>query len=127
MSAAVSRLRPKVSSVLAQISRAYHFRPGRLDPVSSVSTGEPKAIAASLEQFRWNAQKTVEVLGLRKNALHLGSMSQCYTNGLFNSFMLPLLTDGACELGPVVNGLAVRRFIQIVRDFSPQVLWSIRR
>ena len=90
---------------------------------SSGSTGEPKAIAASLEQFRWNAQKTAEILGLQKNALHLGSMSQCYTNGLFNSFMLPLLTDGSCELGPVVNGLAVRRFIQIVRDFSPQVLW----
>lgn len=90
---------------------------------SSGSTGEPKAIAASLEQFRWNGQKTIEILGLRENALHLGSMSQCYTNGLFNSFMLPLLTDGSCELGPVVNGLAVRRFIQLVRDFSPQVLW----
>jgi acyl-coenzyme A synthetase/AMP-(fatty) acid ligase len=90
---------------------------------SSGSTGVPKAIALSFSAVLDNARKSVHLLGCGEDVRHLGSMSQCYTNGLFNSFLLPIVTGGMAVLGPVVTGLSIREFLNLVAATRPEILW----
>ena len=90
---------------------------------SSGSTGVPKAIPLTFEAVRRNAGDVMDLLGYGTDLVHLGSMSQCYTNGLFNSFLLPLLTGGKCVVGPVASALKVRQYLQLVRSERPEILW----
>lgn len=90
---------------------------------SSGSTGIAKAIPLTLEAMLKNAQDVMRTLGVGTNLLHLGSMSHCYTNGLFNSFLLPLMTGGRVCVGPVVTTFKSSEFIDLIRTFKPEILW----
>lgn len=90
---------------------------------SSGSTGIPKAIPLTFEAVRRNAEDVMDLLALGPKLIHLGSMSQCYTNGLFNSFLLPLLTGGSCVSGPVASALRLREFLELIRAERPDILW----
>ncbi len=90
---------------------------------SSGSTGRPKAIPLTLEAMQKNATDVMRILGDKKGLIHLGSMSQCYTAGLYNSFLLPLLTGGKVILGPLVTALTVRVFLKLIQKFDPDIIW----
>lgn len=90
---------------------------------SSGSTGLPKPIALSFTSFVKNAKDSMKILGRGPQVLHLGSMSQCYTNGLYNSFMLPLLTEGRALIGPVVTGFKFKKFLELIQTHQPEILW----
>lgn len=90
---------------------------------SSGSTGAPKAISVSVEALVRNAHDTLAILSNDVGALHVGSMSQCYTNGLYNSFMLPLLTGGRALMAPVATGLNLRRYLDLLHIHKPEILW----
>ena len=90
---------------------------------SSGSTGTPKAIAVTLSALRRNAEDAKAILGTEAGALHLGSMSQCYTNGLYNAFLLPLLVGERVLVGPVASGLNLRHYMNLIRQGQPRVLW----
>lgn len=90
---------------------------------SSGSEGLPKAIPLTLPAMRSNAWDTMRILGGETEILHLGSMSQCYTNGLFNSFILPLLTGGKVLVGPLASAFNIRSLVRLIRDVRPDLLW----
>ncbi|MFQ5672161.1 MAG: class I adenylate-forming enzyme family protein [Nitrospinales bacterium] len=90
---------------------------------SSGSTDRPKAIPLSLSAVKKNAEDVMNTLGLGTDLLHLGSMSQCYTNGLYNSFLLPILTGGKALVGPVASALRLSGFIEMIRSQKPDLLW----
>ncbi len=93
---------------------------------SSGSTGIPKAIALSEKSILKNAFDTMNALSVSKNIselTHIGTMSQCYTNGLFNSFLIPVITEGRAVIGPVVSGLKFTKFAEMIDVHQPDILW----
>jgi acyl-coenzyme A synthetase/AMP-(fatty) acid ligase len=90
---------------------------------SSGSTGSPKPIALTWSAVVKNARDTVRILGITSGAIHLGSMSQCYANGLFNSFLLPLATEGTAHLGPVATVANFGAYMRALRESSASILW----
>jgi acyl-coenzyme A synthetase/AMP-(fatty) acid ligase len=90
---------------------------------SSGSTGRPKAIALSWSAVRKNALDTVSTLGVEDDRIHLGSMSQCYANGLFNSFLLPLVTGGSVHLGPIASIANFGAYTRAFRRSHASVHW----
>lgn len=90
---------------------------------SSGSTGVPKAIPITYAAVETNAADVMRFLGIDGQVTHLGSMSQCYTNGLFNSFLLPLITGGKVCLGPVAGVVNLGAFRETLRAARASVLW----
>ena len=90
---------------------------------SSGSEGIPKAIPLTAAALKKNAEDVMQALGMDCNSLHLGSMSQCYTNGLYNSFLLPVLTGGRVLIGPIASALNIRTFVKTVRTVRPDLVW----
>ena len=90
---------------------------------SSGSTGRPKPIALTWRSVEVTARDTIRALGVKPGAVHLGSMSQCYANGLFNSFLLPLATEGRVYLGPIATVANFGAYMRAVREAAADVLW----
>lgn len=90
---------------------------------SSGSEGIPKAIPLTANALWRNAEDVVAMLGIDRDILHLGSMSQCYTNGLYNSFVLPLMTGGRVLVGPVASALNMRLYVRTIREGRPGLVW----
>lgn len=90
---------------------------------SSGSTGIPKAIPVTLEALVKNARDSMRILAVPDDSLHLGTMSQCYTNGFYNSFMLPLLTGGRVLIGPVGTALQINSIVALARSAKPDIFW----
>lgn len=90
---------------------------------SSGSTGIPKAIPLTWKAVRQNAVDTIATLGLGTELLHVGSMSQCYANGLFNSFLLPLVTGGRAHLAPVATVASFGAYVKVLRESKADILW----
>src|SRR6185503_17727481 len=78
---------------------------------SSGSTGLPKAIPLTYAAVEKNAKDVMAFLNLGSDLIHLGSMSACYTNGLFNSFLVPILTGGKTLIGPVFSILKLSAYL----------------
>ncbi|MBM3558048.1 MAG: long-chain fatty acid--CoA ligase, partial [Alphaproteobacteria bacterium] len=90
---------------------------------SSGSTGLPKAVPLTVEAVAKNAADTMEILGLPGAIRHYGCASHCYTNGLYNSFLVPLLTGGAAMVHPVASALTLRRWIAGAIRHRAELLW----
>jgi acyl-CoA synthetase (AMP-forming)/AMP-acid ligase II len=111
------------------VSLAMDGEPPRWDPDifwvmhSSGSTGIPKAIPLTYSAVRQNAKDVMETLGTGTDYLHLGSMSHCYTNGLYNSFLLPLITGGRMVIGPILSVFKIAEYLDLARSTKPEILW----
>ncbi|HEY9163113.1 MAG TPA: fatty acid--CoA ligase family protein [Magnetovibrio sp.] len=90
---------------------------------SSGTTGIPKPIPITIDAMQKNADDTVRHLSLGRGAVHMGSMAMCYTNGLYNSFMLPLMTDGVSILAPVASAFSMRGWLATAAAARPEILW----
>lgn len=90
---------------------------------SSGSTGSPHAIPVTLDGMLNNARLVRSTLGLEAGTLHLGSMSHCYSSGLYNSFLLPLLTSDRSLVGPLASALNIPKWVELIRLQKPEVLW----
>lgn len=90
---------------------------------SSGSTGSPKPIALTWAAVAKNAFDTMRTVAGASDSLHLGSMSQCYANGLYNSFLLPLATGGRAHVGPVVTVAGFGSFQRAISRWKPDILW----
>lgn len=90
---------------------------------SSGSTGVPKAIPLTFSAALNNAEDVMRALGITGEVTHLGSMSQCYTNGLYNSFLLPILTGGRAYVGPIASVMGLGAYRNALRKAKAKVLW----
>lgn len=90
---------------------------------SSGSTGFPKPIALTWAAVEKNSSDTMRTLTADRDYLHLGTMSQCYANGLFNSFLLPLATGGRVHVGPVATVAGFGSFQRAISGWEPDILW----
>lgn len=91
---------------------------------SSGSTGIPKAIPLTWSAVQKNAYDVAELLQLKKNEIHFGSMSQCYTNGLYNSFLLPLVIGANMVITPLASALKFKDYAQLLKEFQPEIIWT---
>ncbi len=90
---------------------------------SSGSTGTPKAIPLDIRMIMRNAEDVADFLGWEDGSVHAGSMSLCYTSGLYNAFLLPLLTGGRMVCVPVVDALRFRSYLRLLRERRVDVIW----
>lgn len=90
---------------------------------SSGSSGRPKAIPVTWTAITRNAHDVGRHLGLPPAVTHVGSMSYCYTNGLYNSLLLPLILGHRALVYPVATGLELSTYVDRLRSWRPEVLW----
>lgn len=91
---------------------------------SSGSTGIPKAIALTWSAVYQNAKDVQELLSLKPGETHFGSMSQCYTNGLYNSFLLPLAIQAKMVITPLASALKMKNYCDLFKQYRPEIIWT---
>lgn len=91
---------------------------------SSGSTGIPKPIPLAWSAIQKNARDVGNLLQLKPNEIHFGSMSQCYTNGLYNSFLLPLVLQSKMVITPLASALRFKDYSELLKTFQPEIIWT---
>ena len=91
---------------------------------SSGSTGLPEALAIPFNAFKNNAKMVGKFLKLTNNDVHLGTFSFCYMSGFYNSFLLPLLTNGIPILTNQFSIFKLKSFLKVINKYKPTIVWT---
>ena len=90
---------------------------------SSGSTGRVKPLAIRLDAIWQNARDVATALNLSANDRHLGTMSQCYMSGLYNSTFLPWVTGAQAISLPIITPLTSAALHRALLRHRPTVVW----